>query len=334
MFKSLSNRIRNFFTEKAVILMYHQVAERRTDPWELAVSPDNFAAQLEEINKTFNVVPLEELATAVRQRKLKHKLLAITFDDGFRDNYTTAKPILESQSSPATFFISTNTFSESRTFWWEELESLVLHAQELPTRIQLNRILPFEFTFSHHAKLTPELDNEIRSWRTSTEPRNERTLLFIQLWKTMQPLTFDQQLQMLNELRECCEAKERSIPEVMSKDDLRALAQGHLFSIGAHTVHHAMLGAQTKENQQSEIVRSKDTLEKVLNTKINLFAYPYGNYNQTTTMLLKDAGFQSAVNTRPGVVTHDDSIFELPRIQVKNWKKSAFTKELNQIVRL
>jgi len=315
--------------------MYHQVCERTSDPWELAVSGENFDAQLKEIGKAFNVVPLEELATSVRQRKLKHKLLSITFDDGFRDNYTTAKPMLEADSLPATFFFTTNSFSEARTFWWEELEALILHAPELPRRISLMiGSIRFDFAFTRDARLNATLTRQIKAWSASDEPPNERTRLFMELWRVIKPLAFTEQLNVLDRLREITHVNVQSTPEVMTCDEMKQLRKNKLFSIGAHTVHHAMLGAQDKQTQQSEIVDSKRALEKMLSEDVTSFAYPYGNYNQTTTMLLREAGFHYAVSTKPGTVTHSDSVFELPRIQVKNWGKKTFLKELNQITRL
>jgi peptidoglycan/xylan/chitin deacetylase (PgdA/CDA1 family) len=92
----------------AVILMYHQIAKRTSDPWSLSVSPEHFDQQMTYLRKHHQVLPLPELADMVRKRRIYKDVVAITFDDGFQDNFTTAFPILQRHKLPATFFISTN----------------------------------------------------------------------------------------------------------------------------------------------------------------------------------------------------------------------------------
>src|SRR5688500_5370305 len=106
--RKILNRLRSKFAtpdRDAVILMYHQVTNRKTDPWALAVSPERFDRQLEYVKKKYHVVPFQELAQNRNRKDYKKPLLAITFDDGFRDNFTTAYPILDYHKLPATFFI-------------------------------------------------------------------------------------------------------------------------------------------------------------------------------------------------------------------------------------
>src|SRR5262245_34238352 len=77
-----------------VILMYHSVDDRRgrSDLWGLSVSPQNFASQIEALTSERTVVPLEELARSVRAGRLPRGVAAITFDDGYANNATYAKP--------------------------------------------------------------------------------------------------------------------------------------------------------------------------------------------------------------------------------------------------
>ena len=94
--------MRKLREQKAAILMYHQVCERTNDPWELAVHPNHFDQQLAYLKKHFNVVSIADLAEGIARHKMK-KTIAITFDDGFKDNYTNAAPLLDWHEVPATF---------------------------------------------------------------------------------------------------------------------------------------------------------------------------------------------------------------------------------------
>src|SRR5687768_14819827 len=118
MFQDILYRIKKIRQQKALILMYHQVCERRNDPWELAVHPNHFYAQLEYLKKNFNVVSISELADGMVRHKMR-KTLAITFDDGFKDNYTNAAPLLDWHEIPATFYVATTAMEDQRAYWWD-----------------------------------------------------------------------------------------------------------------------------------------------------------------------------------------------------------------------
>jgi peptidoglycan/xylan/chitin deacetylase (PgdA/CDA1 family) len=107
--------------EKALVLLYHRVHPSDRDRWQLCVSPVNFAAQLRCLKRSFRPVRLAEIAAMIADGKVKQNSVAITFDDGYRDNLTAAIPILEEERLPATFFICGDGASEGDSFWWERL---------------------------------------------------------------------------------------------------------------------------------------------------------------------------------------------------------------------
>ena len=86
------------------ILLYHRVANADIDPWNLAVSPDEFERQLAGLRKK-EVLPLRQFVRLHSQKKLPQNAVAITFDDGYACNALVAAPILESFGYPATFFV-------------------------------------------------------------------------------------------------------------------------------------------------------------------------------------------------------------------------------------
>ena len=107
----------------AVILMYHSISGGRPDPWELCVAPALFAQQVQLLRDRYGVVPLGELRSALARNELRTRTVALTFDDGYRDNLLVAKPLLEEHGLPATVFVTTGYVGSSRDFWWDELES-------------------------------------------------------------------------------------------------------------------------------------------------------------------------------------------------------------------
>jgi peptidoglycan/xylan/chitin deacetylase (PgdA/CDA1 family) len=108
---------------QAVILMYHSISRGRPDPWDLCVDPARFAEQLQLLRDRFRVVSLRALGEALAARRPMSRGVVISFDDGYRDNLLTAKPLLEQEGLPATVFVTTSYLDAGRDFWWDELEA-------------------------------------------------------------------------------------------------------------------------------------------------------------------------------------------------------------------
>ena len=90
-------------------------------------------------------------------------------------------------------------------------------------------------------------------------------------------------------------------PNFMFSFQLAEIAKNSLVEIGAHTMDHVWLKGINEKTASYQISQSKKTLESMLNTPINSFAYPYGAFDQQTMQLTKTAGFTNAVSTVPGI---------------------------------
>lgn len=89
------------------ILMYHNIGYEESS---FFVRPENFTKQMEYIKKKgYAVIALEELAESIKNKKpLKRNNVVITFDDGYRDNFQYAYPVLKKLGFPATIFLITD----------------------------------------------------------------------------------------------------------------------------------------------------------------------------------------------------------------------------------
>lgn len=110
--------------DKAVILMYHRVTNNEP---EIGVTKGNFYKQMKYIRKKMNPVPIINIVQWIREgNSIPQKAVAITFDDGYEDNYTNAYPILKSLSIPATIFLTTGHIETSKIFWWDKVYEIVM----------------------------------------------------------------------------------------------------------------------------------------------------------------------------------------------------------------
>jgi biofilm PGA synthesis N-glycosyltransferase PgaC len=88
------------------ILTYHKICSN--SPSDITVSTENFSRQMRYLSKNYKVVTLAEILKNRKDSKPSQDLLAITFDDGYADNYVNAFPILKENKLPATIFLVSN----------------------------------------------------------------------------------------------------------------------------------------------------------------------------------------------------------------------------------
>ena len=93
--------------KSVTILAYHSIHPHIYHP--LSVSPAHFEKQLKYIATHCNVIPLSQLVSDLKCHKtLQENTVAISFDDGYSDNYEFAFPLLKKYNLPATIFLVTN----------------------------------------------------------------------------------------------------------------------------------------------------------------------------------------------------------------------------------
>src|SRR5690349_3688271 len=105
---------------QGVVLLYHSVRDASSDPQLLSVTPHRFAMHMAWLVDRYHVVSLPELVAGVSQGQHQdEKLVAVTFDDGYLDNLTYARPVLEHYGVPATVFVATGLMENNQEFWWD-----------------------------------------------------------------------------------------------------------------------------------------------------------------------------------------------------------------------
>lgn len=327
---SIKKRIKYFLKRQALILMYHRIASSTIDPWELAVSADNFEQHLQVLKRNYIVEPLPQLVEELKKKKIKKKCIAISFDDGYADNYFTAKPLLEKYNLPATFFITSKNIDSKSEFWWDELARILLQTPELPQTLSLEiNGHSFFYDLAGETLLTEELLKRHKNYN-AYNPETLRSGLYYKLWEYFSPMPVDEQLQLIKQIRAWAGVAEASRPEYccMSSRQIKEISAGSLFDIGGHTMSHPALSYHEKEMQQEEILRNKIVLENITEKKIDLFAYPSGKYNDSTVETVKQLHFKAAFTTNETAIKQHSDPFALGRFQVNNWNAGQFKQML------
>jgi peptidoglycan/xylan/chitin deacetylase (PgdA/CDA1 family) len=308
--RRLKNAALNWVDPPVVVLLYHRVTIPISDPDQLAVSPENFRAQLTYLKDNFHLVRLEDDWSA-----LPGPAVAITFDDGYADNALEALPVLEAVGAPATFFISSGHIGAKNEFWWCQMDRILLHDGDFLDSFSL-------------------ADRQYGGeWPTGTP--TQRQALYAHLNALAQTLDLDRLESWMGQLRTWSGQDEQGsgLNRSMNEEELKVLAGSPWTTIGAHTVSHAALSALSEEQQRYEIFTSKEALEKITGEKVPVFAYPFGNrkhYKRTSVALCRQAEFVKAASNFPGQVHRWTDPYQLPRQVVRNWDPDTFAIKMKE----
>lgn len=308
--RAFKNGLLNLIDRPIIILVYHRVTDLPTDPEMIAVSPENFRRQMEFLQQNFRIVRFEE-----DWSKLREPAVALTFDDGYADNFLEALPILEDLEVPATIFVATGELGTGRAFWWHQLEAILLRDGKFPRRFHL-----------HDSRY-------VRTRETVTPVQRQR--LYAELCLLMRRIDPERRADWLKQLEDWAgvEAMTEDRHRSMTPVELRRLAASPWVTIGAHTVHHAALSALSEPQQRQEIFSSRGELERLIDKPVTTFSYPFGRrceYNRTSIRLCREAGLIKSAANFPGQVHKWTDQFQLPRHLVRNWNQERFAMELKR----
>jgi len=274
------------------VLVYHKVSPDR-HPFYEPVDPDSFDAQMRFLSRCYNVMDLSELVERSETGAVPPKAVAITFDDGYRDNYDYAFPILKKYGLTATVFVATGVTGSANLLWHDR----VFDAFRFATVDRTTVLCPEELQLtldspgSKQASLDSALAKAKALWGES------RSRFVDQIETALQPRTAAQPARMLN------------------WDQIREMHQAGI-AFGSHTVTHPILSRLPHKELVKELTESKSHLSEHLRSPILAFAYPNGkisDYNEQTKAVLKECGYRGAVTTVRGFNRPFSDPFELKR---------------------
>lgn len=278
-----------------VVLTYHRIAESHADLFYepvISATPESFRAQVEWLHNRFRLLTLHELVAQVQSGiPWRGPMVLLTFDDGYRDNFDVAVPILRELNIPATFFIPTAFLESPRLPWWD-------HVAYVIKQTQMRRFM-LERNASDGAPPPLVIDLE-------TMPRTAAIMTIV---RTFLDGTIADERWFLDQLnsRAKVDVDREGLGRVlfMTWDHVRALADsGAGLTIGSHAHSHHRLAGLDDDSQRDELARSKRILEAQLDREITALAYPYGwpgTYTESTKVLAAEVGYHLAFASREGV---------------------------------
>lgn len=245
------------------ILLYHGVHE---DDVQLGarnrsgkhVPCSRFAAEMKHLSETRSLVSMSQIADAHYGRgTLPDRAVAVTFDDGFLNNYQTAWPVLEAYGVPATFYLATGFIGTDRVIWSDRLESIILDT-------------PFECL---------DLVHEGRQLRYRLETEADRVAAFLSIKTVCKGLCEAAKNRLVENLERSLDVeplKDHPLYRFMNWEHVREMDRSDLITFGAHTVDHVALSRVPPTEMRRQIDESMNEIERQLNSRVRHFSYPEG----------------------------------------------------------
>ena len=278
---------------KALILMYHRFSE--TDDG-VSTHARHFAEQLDYLTQHYRIVPLSEVAGYLASSKpMPSGLAVITIDDGYRDAYEIAFPILRGRKVPATLFVVTDFVDRKCWLWTDKLRYLTACAE--------SRV--FEATIDG------------RAFRIELNGRASRLGAAEQINWQLKLMSDGKKDEAIERLASVFGVELPALPppelSSLTQEELREMDSGGV-EIGSHTVTHQILTRVSPERLRYELSESRSRLESMLGRRVRLLGYPNGNHNRAVQKEAVGAGYQCAVTADYGLINGHSNPLALKRI--------------------
>jgi peptidoglycan/xylan/chitin deacetylase (PgdA/CDA1 family) len=297
------------------ILLYHGVTNSLSVGIENYSSKhipiEDFEKQIRFLKKNCTILSMNDVVNISKAGDAwPEKAVAVTFDDGFKNNYVTAAPILEKYGCPATFYICAGMINTDLMFWVDKIEDCI------------NRTAKREISILLEKRVILLLDSNV-----------EKISAVTTIKKYCKLSNAETKNRVINEL--ICETGINPSSDacqnykMMSWAEVRELNSCSLFNFGGHTLYHDVMTAQRMQDLAIDIDTTLNLLNYNLKKITTHFAYPEGQCNHYSDLVINalvDRGVVCCPSAIDGVNT-DEDLFNLKRI-MPNFMGREFPYEL------
>ena len=294
-------RIAEFLSSRSLlVLTYHRVIPR--DPGVAGQRPpntlftDEFEEQMAFVAKRYNVLAGDKLRAVIEgTESISRYSLAITFDDGYENNFSHALPILQRHGLHAVFFLTTSLIgNKDQSLWFDRLDRLlsIVPSAELS-----------EWLRRHDSPLSASREEEIRPYFKNLPSARQSEILD----------GMEQQFRHAGVSK-----RDETVYGLMSWDQVRLMASAGM-TIGSHTASHQILAAVSPTEVQAELLSSRRRVEEETGRTCWCFAYPNGarrDFRASDELAVRETGYLCAFTQISGSIDSSTPRYSLPRIAI------------------
>jgi peptidoglycan/xylan/chitin deacetylase (PgdA/CDA1 family) len=293
--------VNKYFTGNATIFTLHRVSPFESGKLSvnenMKVSPEFLESFIVDLlAKDYKFISIDRLYEVLKSQEIVKKNVVLTFDDGYKDNYGFAYPILKKYNIPFTIYITTSLPEMKAILWWYVLEDIIINNDKVVLS-----------------------NNEEYLCKTN----KQKISSFIEIRKKimhLNPNSFLKDLDLLL-VNYAIDWKGKCEELAISWSQIQELSKDKLVTIAGHTKNHFPLNKLTISNAKLEILEANKLIESKIGRLVNHLAYPFGGHseiNHREIEIVKSLNLKTAVTTRNGNIflEHKNFIESLPRIML------------------
>jgi peptidoglycan/xylan/chitin deacetylase (PgdA/CDA1 family) len=260
-----------------LVLNYHRIGDPSKTPYDSGVfsaTEDDFNEQVAFLKRRFQLATLDEALEIVAGRKLRRTVVLLTFDDGYRDNYELAYPILSAHRAQGVFFLPTAFIGTNRVPLWDAAAYIVKRSHRRRFRLAKAPLREFDLDADGEHNVIQQV---LAMYKDGLhEPEDE----------------------FLGMLEEACDAPRRSAPErlFINWEEAAEMLRGGM-AIGSHTHTHPLLIKMSAQEMGAEMELSRTVIDERLGLMPAVLSYPFGlqhTISEAVFRAAENAGFRAA----------------------------------------
>lgn len=271
-----------------IVSNYHYIRENFNQKYKsiFGLTPSQLKSQLLKLSEIGKFVSQGDLLKSVKdKKKLEGINFLITFDDGLKEQYEIAYPILKKLGIPFIIFINPINFLEKKVSYVHKIHLIrsVISNDEFEKYIKNLEIYPKDKIYSEVEKVTIKSQYQFDDFETAV-------FKYFLNFK----LSLLKESNIINELFDNFFEEQKIFEELyLDKFMIKELSQFGF--IASHTYSHLPLGLLTASEIEEELSKSKRALENLTDTEIYSVSFPYGNeisYQHPVLNLSEKAGYR------------------------------------------
>jgi peptidoglycan/xylan/chitin deacetylase (PgdA/CDA1 family) len=300
----------------ATILMYHSIpAEQEAqwmDPYN-CLSAKTFENQMKFLAQHRQVISIEQLIQQLEKGEpIRRGTVVITFDDGYRNNFTIAAPILAKYNLPATIYLATGYIDTQQNQWIDTLYTA------------------FRSASKHRLNLSSWEDQRLKEWNLAEQKQREQA--YSEIADYLIEADTAERLDLLNEIDQQLAPTAYPPRLTLTWDEVRQLQQQYPnITLGVHTSNHLDLSTHSEKTAQ-EMELSIEHMATATGIRPKHLSFPYNRYNAQAQAQVAAAQISSAVAIASDpVVRLNTSCYALPRLAapqsmllLRSWTNGGF----------
>ena len=298
--------------DKLLVVMYHAVTRNSYNPPVWTHLPlDTFRQQLRFLKNHYTIVSIDQVLDALDGKStLPPHAALITFDDGYKNNFDIAFPVLQELEIPATIFLTVDKIGSAHPLWFDEIH-LLLHAKNCT-----GNDLPFV------NERAADLFSSGYTW--------DAYCVTVEALKHSGEDARESYLQKLRKVAKTNDDKRYEDFCLLGWDDVFKMRDSGLVYFGVHTATHRILTDLAKDEWEQEIHAPRIKMEKLLGLPVRTFCYPNGrpgiDFHDDHISYMMACGYSCSFTTKSGLFSFSNNdCMQIARIPAANDIRSEFS---------